>query len=225
MELTPGAEEDDGGSEEGSPVVHARVAGGEGEGDADESEERSNGVAEVVPCVDADGSAVDVGGDGEYIAGEQELDGDDGEEHPEGVVVGQGVGRADEGDAFGGDGEGGAGHGEADDGGGKGFSLSVSVGMGFVRGAQGDAESDVDDGGAEDVGEGFDAVGDEGEGVADEAGKALGEGEEEVRDDAEEGRAESAMDVQFGFGSVGHERGERFSILRWGAGLGAGSRE
>ena len=40
--------------------------------------------------------------------------------------------------------------------------------------AQRDAEADVDDGGAEDVGEGFDAVGDESEGMADEAGEALG---------------------------------------------------
>ena len=123
------------------------------------------------------------------------------------------MGRADEGDALGGDGEGSAGHGEADEGGRQRFRFSVSVRMGLVGWAHGDAQPDVNDSGAEDIGEGFDAVGNEGERVADEAGEALGQRQKKIGNNAEERGAEAAVDVHLGFGGVGH-RGERFSILR-----------
>lgn len=167
-----------------------------------------------MPCVDADGSAVDGVGDGEDVAGEQQFNGDDAEQDPEGVGARQRVGIANEGDAFEGDGEGGASHGEADDGGGDGLGLAVAVGMHFIGRADRDAEADVNDGGAEDVGEGFYAIGEQGEGVADEAGEAFAEGEEEIRNDAEKGRAEPAVDVLFWFRVVGHERSMETSILR-----------
>jgi len=209
LELTPGVEEDDGRGAEGGPVVGAGAAGDESDGDSDEGEQRGDGVAEVMPGVDAHGGALDGAGDGEDVAREEQLDAEDDEQDPEGVGPGQRVGRADEGDAFDGDGEGGAGHGKTDDRRGEGFGFAVAVGMGFVGRAERDAEADVNDAGAEDVGEGFDAVGKESEGMADEARDDFGEGEEEVGNDAQARGVESAMNVEFDFGGGGHGRALR----------------
>jgi hypothetical protein len=112
--------------------------------------------------------------------------------------------RADEVDAFACDREGSAGHSEADDGGGDGFCFAVAVGMGFVGRAERDAEADVDDSGAEDVGEGFDAIGDQSEGMAEEAGGALTKGEKKIGNDAEQRRMESPMYVEFWIGDIAH---------------------
>ena len=215
LELAPGAEENDGRSEEGGPVVHTGVLRQEGERDANEGEEGRDGVAQVMPCVDADGGALNVMGYGEDIAPEQEFDGDDDEQDPEGVNPGEWVRMADKGDAFAGDGEGRARHGEADDGCGDGFGLAVAVGMHFIGRAKRDAQADVDNGGAENVRKGFNAVGDEGEGMADEAGEAFAQGEEKIRNDAEEGRVESPVHVEFRFGGGRHERSLQTQILRW----------
>ena len=78
--------------------------------------------------------------------------------------------------------------------------------MRFIGRAQRDAEADVDDGGAEDVGEGFDAVGEQGEGMADESGKTFRKGKKEIGegDDADERRAKAAVHLEFGFGCGGH---------------------
>ena len=176
-----------------------------------------------MPSVDAHRGAFDGVSDGEDVAREQKFNGDDAEQDLEGVGARERMGIANEGDAFGGDGEGGGCHGEADDGGGNRLSLTVAVGMHFIGRANRDAQTDVNDGGAEDVREGFDAVGEQGEGVAEEARETFGEGEEKIRNDAEKGRAESAVDVLFWFGAVGHGRLAQIPILR--RGREAGSRE
>ena len=60
LELTPGAEKDDRRSKEGGPVVHTRVLCNEGERDTDECKQGSDGVAQVMPGVDADSGALNI---------------------------------------------------------------------------------------------------------------------------------------------------------------------
>lgn len=186
--------EDDDGREEGGPVVGDLVAGAadDRDGDADEGGGGGDGVRAVMAGVGVAGiGAGFVGGSaGEVVEGL--LDDDDGEKDGEGEGRGGLVGRADLVEGLDGDPEGRADNHGGDDESGEGLGLAVAVGMIRIGGTSGDVQAAPDDDRAEDVGEGFDAVGDEGARVAQEAGDELGAGERDVDDEAEQREADGA---------------------------------
>ena len=77
---------------------------------------------------------------------------------------------------------------------GDGLGFAVAVGMVVVGGQGGDLQAGPDDEGTDDVGGGFDAVGDEGVGIADDASDDLDDGQHDVDGHADAGSDQAWFD-------------------------------
>jgi hypothetical protein len=125
-------------------------------------------------------------------------------------------------DRFDGDPERGAKQHRCDSDGGDCLGLAVAVRMFFIRGNIGDHDAAPDDKGTDDVGEGFDAVGDKRLRMAEDTRDGLGGRQNSVHAQANQGGVDAA------FKSALHaaaliarrtkvKRGRRFKVPRWRA--------
>lgn len=194
----PAVPGDDAGSDNGGDIVGGFItfAADQGDGDADGGAEGGDGIAAMMPGIGTHGGTID----GFGFLGNEAVEGFLDDDYEDQYREGEGFRSvAFTGKKFVGGIEGDAGSGEqqhgGDNGRGDGFGFTVTVGMVFIGRFLGNHHCAPDNDGAENIGEGFDGIGDQRVGMADDSGKQFPGSEQGIENHAEPGCAETAIEA------------------------------
>jgi len=194
MPAVPGddARRDDGGNIIGSlKALCAEPASNQRDADANGRGERGEHIAAMMPGIGLDGGTFHCVGFAEDKPEKRFLDNNDNEQNDEGKGPWRSVRMHDSRDRGDGDPDRGEQKQRGDDSRGEGFGLAVAIRMVFIGGLSSDDESAPDDNRAEQIGQGFDGIGDQSMRLAGNAREELGRDQDGIDRQADKGGAQA----------------------------------